>query len=318
MDKRVVVTDHAFRGVEHEEAVAAAHRASFTCFAATTVEETKAAVTGADVVFVNFAPITHEVLSAMRPGATIVRYGIGYDNVDVVAARELGISVANVPDYGIETVADHASASLLALARRLPIYAGRIRTDGWVRPGEVGAIRGMRSSVVGLVGMGRIAQAVHDRLRPFGFSFVGYDPLCDPEVFEERAIAQLSLLELAAQAHAISLHAPSTEETRGMIGEVFLRAVQPGTILVNTARGSLVDEAALVRAIEDGRIAAAALDVTDPEPAPEDSGLRNRDEVLLTPHAAFYDEDSLNRLQLLAAEEAGRALRGERLRCPVT
>ena len=318
MEKRVVVTDHAFRGVEHEEAVAGAHHASFACFAAKTVEETLAATAGADVAFVNFAPITREVLAGMRPGGTVVRYGIGYDNVDVPAARELGIHVANVPDYGIETVADHASASLLALARRLPIYNSRIRADGWVLPGGIGAIRGMRSSVVGLVGMGRIAQAVHDRLKPFGFSFIGYDPLCSPEVFAQRDITQVSLLDLAARAHAISLHAPSTEETRGMIGEEFLQAVQPGTVLVNTARGSLVDEAALVRAIDAGRIAAAALDVTDPEPVPEDSPLRNRDEVLLTPHAAFYDEDSLNRLQLLAAEEAGRALRGEQLRCPVT
>ena len=103
-----------------------------------------------------------------------------------------------------------------------------------------------------------------------------------------------------------------------MIGEEFLRAVQHGTVLVNTARGSLVDEAALVRALDDGRIAAAALDVTDPEPAAADSPLRGRDDVVLTPHAAFYDEDSLDRLQRLAAEEAGRALRGERLRCPVT
>lgn len=318
MAKRVVVTDHAFRSVRHEQAVAAAHGASFACFAATTVEEAKAATAGADVAFVNFAPMTREVLAGMRSGGTVVRYGIGYDNVDVPAARELGIHVANVPDYGVETVADHASASLLALARRLPIYSGRIRTERWVRPGDIGAIRGMRSSVVGLVGMGRIAQAVHDRLRPFGFSFVAYDPLCDPEVFAERDVTPVSLLELAQQAHAISLHAPSNAETRGMIGEEFFRAVQPGTVLVNTARGSLVDEAALVRALDEGRIAAVALDVTDPEPVPDESPLRNRDEVLLTPHAAFYDEDSLDRLQLLAAEEAGRALRGDRLRCPLT
>lgn len=318
MERRVVVTDHAFRDVEHEAAVAAAHAASFACFEATTVEDARAAAVGADVVFVNFAPITREVLSGMRPGGTVVRYGIGYDNVDVQAARELGVHVANVPDYGIDTVADHASASLLALARRLPIYDGRIRADGWVRPGDIGTIRGLRSSVVGLVGMGRIARAVHERLRPFGFAFVGYDPLCSAEVFDELGVSQVSLLELAASAHAITLHAPSTQETRHMIGEEFLRAVQHGTVLVNTARGSLVDEAALVRALDDGRIAAAALDVTDPEPAAADSPLRGRDDVVLTPHAAFYDEDSLDRLQRLAAEEAGRALRGERLRCPVT
>lgn len=318
MKKRVVVTDHAFRHIEHEAAMAAAHAASFACFDAVTVQEARAATAGADVAFVNFAPITREVLSGMRPGSTVVRYGIGYDNVDVQAAGELGVHVANVPDYGIDTVADHASACLLALARRLPIYDGRIREDGWVRPGDVGTIRGMRSSVVGLVGMGRIARAVHARLKPFGFAFVGYDPMCSTDVFEELEVTQVSLHDLAARAHAVTLHAPSTQETRHMIGEEFLGVVQPGMVLVNTARGSLIDEAALVRALDDGRIAAVALDVTDPEPTAADSPLRGRNEVLLTPHAAFYDEDSLDRLQLLASEEAGRALRGERLRCPVT
>lgn len=317
MRKRVVVTDHAFREVERERAMAAAHDASFECFRASTTEEAALAAAGADVAIVNFAPMTREVLAGMRPGGTVVRYGIGYDNVDVPAAHELGIKVANVPDYGVDTVADHASACLLALARRLPIYDSRIRSQGWIRPGEVGAIRGMRTSVVGLVGLGRIAQAVHDRLRPFGFSFVAYDPVCPPEVFTERDIDQVSLQELATKAHAISLHAPSTDETRGMVNEEFLQALQPGSVLVNTARGSLVDEAALLRALDDGRLAAVALDVTDPEPVPDKSPLRERDDVLLTPHAAFYDEDSLDRLQMLAAEEAGRALRGEDLRCPV-
>ena len=317
MQKRVVVTDHAFRDVEHEAAIAAMHDASFDCFNASTVTETLSAVADADVAFVNFAPITREVLGAMRPGATVVRYGIGFDNVDVSAAQELGIHVANVPDYGIETVADHASASLLALARRLPLYDGRIREEGWIRPGDVGTIRGMRSSVVGLVGMGRIARAVHSRLKPFGFSFVGYDPMCSPEVFKELDVTQVSLEELATRSHAVTLHAPSTPETRHMIGEDFLRSVQPGMVLVNTARGPLVEEAAVVRALDDGRLAAVALDVTDPEPMAPGSPLRGRHDVLLTPHAAFYDEDSLRRLQLLASEEAGRALCGEPLRCPV-
>lgn len=317
MTKRVVVTDHAFSDVTHEEAVAVAHGATFACFSATTATQAQQAVAGADVALVNFAPVTREVLAGMCPGGTVVRYGVGYDNVDLTAAREFGIQVANVPDYGLETVADHASACLLTLLRRLPRYDRRIRSDGWVLPADLGPIRGLRSTVVGLVGLGQIAQAVHARLLPFGVRFVAYDPYCDSALFNRLGITEVSLLDLAATAHAISLHAPGMDQTRGMIGEEFLQAVQPGTVIVNTARGSLIDEAALVRALDDGRIAAAALDVTDPEPVPQDSPLRERDQVLFTPHSAFYDEDSLDRLQLLAAEEAGRALRGEPLRCPV-
>lgn len=317
VNKKVVVTDHAFRDVWFEERAARANGASFASFSCSEEAETAIAVDGADVVFVNFAPITHRVLSRMRPGATVIRYGIGYDNVDIDAARELGIRVANVPDYGVDTVADHAAASLLTLARRIPVYNDRIRSEGWVLPGDVGPIRGFRSMVVGLVGMGRIAQALHTRLLPFGFEFVAYDPFCSPETFERLGIESVGLEELARRSHAISLHAPNTPETFQMINSDFFAQVQPGVVLVNTARGPLIDEAALATAISEGRLAAAILDVTDPEPLPRESPLRDFREIIFTPHTAFYDEDSLRRLQELASDEAGRALRNEPLRSQI-
>lgn len=315
--KRVVVTDHSFVDTFFEEAVAAEHGAEFAVFNCTTPEETTVAVNGADVAFVNFAPITKSVLQSMKSGSTIIRYGIGYDNVDVAAATRLNINVANVPDYGVETVADHAAACLLTLCRRLPEYDKLIHEQGWTRPSSVGKLRGFRSMTVGLVGMGRIALALHQRLKPFGFSFVAYDPLAPAQMFDSAGIESVSLLDLASRSHAISLHAPSNAQTRHMINAQFLNLVQPGTVLVNTARGPLVEEGALVAALRDGRLAGVALDVTDPEPLPSDSELRKLPGVILTPHAAFYDEDSLVRLQKLASEEAGRALRNEQLRCPV-
>lgn len=317
MSQRVVVTDHAFRDVEFEKAVAALHGADFECFDCVGQEETIAAIRTADVAFVNFAPMNREVLSGFKPGSTVIRYGIGYDNVDIDAARELGVSVANVPDYGVETVADHAASSLLAILRRLPLYDSLIKTNGWAKPGEVGSLRGFRSTTVGLVGFGRIAQAVHRRLAPFGFRFVAFDPFCDPEVFARLDVTPLSLQELSEQAHAVSLHAPSTPENHHLIGSAFLSRMQPGGVLVNTARGPLVDLDALADAIASGHLAGAALDVTDPEPLPADSPLRSHPQVVLTPHAAFYDDDSLANLQRLASEEAGRALNGEPLRCRI-
>ncbi|UOY03352.1 C-terminal binding protein [Blastococcus sp. PRF04-17] len=315
--KRVVVTDHTFKSVTAEAKVARDHGASFACFSCSGEAETAEAVNGATVAFVNFAPMTRSVLARMRPGSTVIRYGIGYDNVDVASATELGIRVANVPDYGVDTVADHAVAGLLALVRRLPDYDRRIRGEGWVRPAEVGPVRGLRSTVVGLVGLGRIAQAVHARLVPFGCTFVGHDPHAPQEDFDRLGVERVALPQLARRAHAVSLHAPSTPETRRMVDAGFLAALPTGAVLVNTSRGSLVDEAALAEAVARGHLAGAALDVFESEPLAADSPLRVQPAILLSPHAAFYDEDSLARLQQLASEEAGRALRGEELRCSV-
>lgn len=317
MRKRVVVTDHAFKNVVQEAAMAREQNAEFAEFSCVSETETVVAVTGADVAFVNFAPFNRAVLSALNPGATVVRYGIGYDNVDIEAARELEILVANVPDYGIQTVADHATAAVLALARRLPMFNHEIRTNGWISPAGLGPILSFRTMTVGLVGFGKIAQEVVKRLQAFGFQFVAYDPYCPPEVAEALGVEIVEIHELARRAHAISLHAPSTRETYRIIDADFLSKVPEGAVIVNTARGSLIDEAALAEAMLRGQVAGAALDVTDPEPVPHDSPLRDLPGVVFTPHAAFYDEQSLQLLQQLASEEGARALRGEPLRCKV-
>jgi D-3-phosphoglycerate dehydrogenase / 2-oxoglutarate reductase len=320
-DRLVVVTDHSFRDLAVEEAAARAHGAALHYAGLVgdkgTPEAVANAVADADVAMVGYAPITRAALERMAPAATVVRVGIGVDNVDLEAAQSLGMQVANVPDYGVDTVADHAATTLLALARRIPHYQSRIRNQGWCKPGDVGPIRGLRSTVVGLIGLGRIAQAVHRRLQPFGASFIAYDPLASDDTFARLGIERVGLDELAARAHAISLHAPSTPDTVKMINREFLSLVNPGTILVNTARGALVDHDALVDALGAGQLAGAALDVTDPEPLPAEHILRSLEGVVLTPHAAFYDEDSLRALQKLASEEVGRALRGEPLRCRV-
>lgn len=315
--KKVVVTDHPFRGLPHETAMTAAHGADFEVHSCEGEADTARAVAGADVALVGYAPITRDVLSQLAPGATVIRYGIGVDNVDVEAAQELGIAVANIPDYGVETVADHASASLLTLLRRLPIYDSLVKIEGWVAPAAASPLRGFRTVTVGLVGLGRIAQAVHHRLAPFGFTFVATDPYCPDAVFDRLGVERVTIDELAVRAHAISLHAPGTTENHHLIGRGFLARVPIGTVIVNTARGSLLDLEALAEAVRDGRVAGAALDVTDPEPLPADSALRSFPQIVLTPHAAFYDEQSIENLQRLASEEAARALTAQPLRCRI-
>jgi D-3-phosphoglycerate dehydrogenase len=269
------------------------------------------------VAFVNFAPITGAVLERLAPEALVIRYGIGVDNVDLDAARRLGVSVANVPDYGSDTVADHAAASLLALLRRIPHYDRAIREDGWTRPTDVGPVAGFGSTTVGLVGTGRIGLALASRLARFGMQVVAHDPYADAERAAEAGVRLVGLDELLTSSHAVSLHAPLTDETRHLINAETLARMRSGAVLVNTARGGLVDSAALAESLERGHLAGAALDVTDPEPLPLDSPLRTAPGVVLTPHAAFYSDDSLAALQRLAAEEAGRHLAGQPLRCRV-
>jgi D-3-phosphoglycerate dehydrogenase len=310
---RVVVTDHAFGELTDEAGVAERFGAEFAEFQCRTETETIDAVSGAKIVFTNFAPITGEVLRSLAPGATVIRYGIGYDNVDIDAARRAGVSVANVPDYGSDTVADHTVACLLALLRKLPAYDRRVRSDGWCAPQDLGSLPGFAQTTVGLIGLGQIGLAVHKRLSAFGFTVLAHDPYAE----SAHGIRLTTLDELLESSHAISLHAPLTSETRHLLNAGTLRKVRPGAVVVNTSRGGLIEDDALVDAVESGQVRAAALDVYDSEPLALESRLRQHWQILLTPHIAFFSDSSIAALQRLAAEEAARALAGEPLRCPI-
>lgn len=274
------------------------------------------AVSDADVVMVTFVDITRDLLAAMRPGTLIIRYGIGVDNVDLAAAGEFGIRVANVPDYGTDVVADHATAMLLALLRRLPWYDREIRDRGWLRAAEVGHLPSVGSSTVGLVGGGRIALAVRERLRPFSCRVLVFDPFSDPANLARLDIEYIADPdELFQRSDAISLHAPATPDTYHLVNRDRLALMQAHAVLVNTARGTLIDSQALLDALDDGQLFAAALDVYEEEPLTVAAALTQHPRILHSPHAGFYSEQSLERLERLAAEEAERAVLGQPLRC---
>lgn len=318
MTVRVVVADQAFGNVTREEAAARRFGAVFDSRQCVNESETMDALAGANVAFVNFAPITRAVLEALAPGALVIRYGIGYDNVDIKAARELGIAVSNVPDYGADTVADHAVTCALALLRKVKQLDSRIRSDGWLRPNDLGSMPGFSETTVGLVGTGRIGRAVAARLSPFGFRVIAHDPFVAAAALEGTGITAVGLDTLLEESDVVSLHAPLTPENQRLINAATISQMRAGAMLVNTSRGGLVDEEALADALIDGRLGGAALDVFDPEPLAPESRLRKLENVLLTPHAAFFSDESLANLQRLAAEEAIRYLAGEKLRCPVT
>ena len=315
--KRVVVTDQRFADVAAERAAIEAAGAELVLADCATADEVAVAVRGADVVLANLAPVDAAALGGLAPGAVVIRYGIGTDNVDLEAARRCGVRVANVPDYGADTVADHASAAMLSLLRRLPFYDRAIREEGWIAPDRVPDLPALSECTVGLIGVGRIGLAVAARLRAFGIAVIAADPFADPARLAEAGVRLVERDALLAAADGISLHLPATPATRRMIDRAALARCKPGAVLVNTSRGALVDEAALAEALAAGRLAGAALDVFDPEPLAPDSPLRTLPNVILTPHAAFYSRASLALLQRLAAEEAARALGGEALRCPV-
>lgn len=317
MSLKVVVTDEAFGTVIHERAVAEKFGAEFEHHQCTDVASTQSVVHDARVAFVNFAPITRDVLERMSAGALIIRYGVGVDNVDLEAARELGIRVANVPDYGVDTVADHAATSMVALLRKLAVFDREIRAEGWASIQIGRPIKGFQDTTVGLLGAGRIGLAVAKRLQAFGMTVLAVDPYADAAALAAAGLTLVTLDEMVGRADGLSLHMPLTDGTRHVVNTKFIDHLQPNCMIVNTARGGLIDEAALARGLASGAVGGAALDVFDPEPLAEDSPLRHLSNVILTPHAAFYSERSLDNLQRLAAEEAGRALADEPLRCSI-
>ena len=222
----------------------------------------------------------------------IVRLGIGYENVAVAAATEQGILVCNVPDYCIDDVADHALALLMAAARHVARQDRWIRAGRWDRTGARPARR-MRGCTMGFVAFGRIARALAGRMRGFGLTLLAYDPYLDAETIARHGAQKVTLDDLLKQADLVSVHCPLTDETHHLLGAREFDLMKEGIFLVNTSRGAVIDEAALVRALRSGKVWGAGLDVFEQEPLPLDSPLRAFDNVILTPHVGANSEDSV-------------------------
>ena len=260
---------------------------------------------------VQFVDFPAAAIARLAPGATILRYGIGYDNIDVEAARARGIHVGYVPDYCIDEVADHTVSSMLALLRKLMPLDRSVRESRWSAVGVAAPIKPFNETTIGFLGLGRIGTAVQERLRAFGFRFIAADPGLTESHAASLGIRLVTNDQLFAEADLLTLHAPATEATTEIVNAANLARMKPTAFVVNTARGKLIDERALAAALESGRLAGAALDVFQEEPLPAQSALRNAPNLVLTPHAAWYSEAALRRLQSLVAQDVERALRGE-------
>ncbi len=254
-------------------------------------------------------PITADVMARMPKCRIIARYGIGVDTIDLEAATAAGIIVTNNPTYCIEEVAEHTMALLLSAARKITFYDRQVRAGTWAVPPGKPMFR-IAGSTLGLVGFGNIARQVAARAAAFGMKVLYADPFVKQGQFDAPG-TKVELNDLLKQADFVSLHAPLMPQTRKMMNDETFSLMKPNAVLINCGRGPLIDTDALVRALDAKKIAGCAVDTTDPEPLPNPHPLRNRENVIINPHAAWYSEQAMVGLQEGAPNEVRRVLSGE-------
>ncbi len=311
---KVAITDYSFADLSVEESILLPPGHSIAAWKEKkAASELPALVADADAVIAQFAPVNAEVIASMQKARVIVRYGIGVDNVDLAAARAKGIPVCNVPDYCIDEVADHTLAFILATTRQVVSNSNAVKGGKWGLATPLDQMKALRDLAVGVVGFGRIGREVVARLRPFRCRILVYDPIAKPADIEAAGGTLVALRDLLSLADVITLHCPSTAETRGMLNSESLAQTRPGVSIINLARGDLIDPNALTEALQSGHVGAAALDVFNPEPIPADHPILKLDNVIVASHIASTSVPAVRKLRETAARLALMALHGERL-----
>ncbi len=290
------------------------------CTLEATEDEIIAAVGDADaaVTQATYQPFSRRVLSSLPNLRLVSSVGVGYDQLDTDAATEFGILGANVPDFCLEEVSDHAMALILACTRRVVQLNHIIKTIGWKKQPDpyIGAemwpkMSKLRGQTLGLIAFGRIPRALLPKAKGFGLRILAYDPYLEDDVFREFDVERAGLDELLAESDIVSVHAPFNSETRHMIGAEQLKKMKPTACLVNTARGPIVDHEALHTALTEGVIAAAGFDVTEPEPINPENPLLKLDNFIVTGHSAHAYSSAHPGLMERPAEEVIRVINGE-------
>ncbi len=276
-----------------------------------------AAAAGAAGVFVYSGRFDAALIGRLTGCRVLARCGVGYDNIDVEAARARGITVTYVPGYGAEDVAEHAIALLLACARRLAASDRAVQSGGWPSFAELGPMRRLAGRTLGLVGFGRIAREVAARARGLRMEVIAHDPYVGPAAGEPFGVSMLPLAQVLAAADYVSIHVPLGPATRHLIDAAALAMMRPDACLINTSRGAVVDQEALVRALDAGRLGGAALDVLEQEPAPAGAAILTHPNVLITPHTAAYTQEAFDELRRTAITDVLLVLDGKQPRFPV-
>jgi D-3-phosphoglycerate dehydrogenase len=313
----IAVTDSVFPSLDPARAALARVNPMFRMSKSGNADDILAVAKDADAILVTYAKLTRDILLQLTKCKAIGRFGLGVDNIDLLTAKEKGIAVNYVPDYCIREVSDHAMALLLALIRKIPLANRLVQAGRWEMPAVV-PIRRLEGTVLGLIGFGHIPRLVMPKAQAFGMKVIAYDPFVKPEQFKALNVEGVDFDTLLKNSDYISVHAPLLPATRGMLNADAFAKTKKGVYIVNTARGPLIDEPALVAALDAKQVGGAALDVVATEPLAKDSPLLGRDNVIVTPHTGFYSVEALEELQTKCAADVARVLSGEKAVYPIS
>jgi D-3-phosphoglycerate dehydrogenase / 2-oxoglutarate reductase len=313
----IAITENIFPTLDPAKAALARLNPTFRMAKSTSAEDVLEVARDADAILVTYAKLPRDLIMQLTRCKAIGRFGLGVDNIDLPACKEKGIAVNYVPDYCIHEVSDHTMAMLLSLIRKIPLSHNVVQAGRWEMPVVV-PIRRIQGSVLGLLGFGNIPRLVAPKAKAFGMKVIAFDPYAKPELFKEAGVESVDFDTLLATSDYISVHAPHTPQTRGMMNAAAFAKMKKGAYIVNTARGPLIDEPALIAALDSGQVGGAALDVVAVEPLAKDSPLLGRDNVIITPHTAFYSIEALDELQSKCASDVARVLSGEKAVYPIS
>ena len=314
---RALVLTHVFPDLAPERAVLEPQGIEVIDGARLAPAARLAAAEACDALLVQDTPIDAAFIARLARCRVLGLYGAGVDNADVGAALRHGLAVVHVPDYGTEEVADHALCLLLACARGLAPLGAALRAGAWDYGTAARPLHRLRGRALGVVGLGRIGRRLAAKARALELRVLGTDPVVGPVEAAAAGIEWRPLPDLLTESDFVSLHAPLVPATEQLIGRAELARLRPGSYLINVARGGLVDEAALLEALDRRQIAGAGLDVLAVEPAPAGHPLIGHPRVVMTPHSAWYSEEAMHDLKRLLAEDVLRVLQGKPPRCPV-
>ncbi len=307
----IAITDSPFPSLDPAKKALARLDPEYRMARSPSADDIVAVARDADAILVTYAKLSADLLRQLTRCKAIGRFGLGVDNIDLPAAKECGIAVNYVPDYCLREVSDHAMALLLALARKVTQANKLVQSGRWEVPPLV-PLRRLEGQVLGLVGFGNIPRALAPKAKSFGLKVLTHDPYVAKNVLDAAGVEGVSFDELLARSDFVSVHAPLLPATRGLMNDTAFAN------LINTARGPLVDEPALTAALDSGHLGGAALDVVTTEPLAKDSPLLGRDNVILTPHTAFYSVEALEELQTKCASDVARVLSGEKALYPIS
>ncbi|MFD6441198.1 C-terminal binding protein [Peribacillus sp. NPDC060186] len=313
MTFKILLTDYEFEHLQYEEEVFQESGMDFDFIKAQckTEEEVMELAKDADAILNQYAPVSRRVIESLENTKIISRYGVGVNTIDLDAAKEKGITVANVPDYGMEEVSNHALALLLSWARKVTLLNNEVKKGNWDFKACV-PIHRFNEQTVGVLGFGRIPRRFVEKVKPLGFKTAAYDPFVSAEDMEAVGVQKMDLEEIISEADYLSVHVPLIDDTFHLINEESLKQMKRNAVIINTARGPIIDEKALAEALEKGIIAGAALDVTEDEPVSVDSPLLKMDNVIITPHSAWYSEEAMIELRQKAAKNIVQVLSGDK------